>query len=197
VSRIQEGKQKEFYLVECNAMPFHDKIQPTFRRNILPPSSGSKNKPSKNQRETGSKQSEIGRCLLQGGLTVGLFSERDYQIRVLANGGNHNRHVGKLVEYIRFKFHFAPTQDALPYPRNGLDQPCPTRRPRYTFLAPSVSTLFEPIININSNSKTKNFLEYLSTVKYFHIIIIIIISSSSSSRSSSSSSSSVVAPAPP
>jgi hypothetical protein len=27
---------------------------------------------------------------------------------------------------------------------------------RYTFLAPSVSTLLEPIININSNFKTKN-----------------------------------------
>jgi hypothetical protein len=39
-----------------------------------------------------------------------------------------------------------------------LDQPCPTRRPRYTFLAPSVSTLFETIININSNFKTKTFL---------------------------------------
>jgi hypothetical protein len=60
-----------------------------------------------------------------------------------------------------------------------LNQPCPVRRPRYTFLAPSVSTLFEPIININSNFETKNILERLSTVKYFHIII-----SSSSSRSS-------------
>jgi hypothetical protein len=38
-----------------------------------------------------------------------------------------------------------------------VQQPCPTRRPRYTFLAPSVSTLFEPIININSNFKTKTF----------------------------------------
>jgi hypothetical protein len=38
---------------------------------------------------------------------------------------------------------------------NAVEQPCPTRRPRYTFLAPSVSTLFEPIININSNFKTK------------------------------------------
>jgi hypothetical protein len=65
---------------------------------------------------------------------------------------------------------------------NTVDQPCPTRRPRYTFLAPSVSTLSEPIININSNFKTQNILECLSTVKYFHIIIIII--SSSSSRSS-------------
>jgi hypothetical protein len=43
-------------------------------------------------------------------------------------------------------------------------QPCPKRRPRapwrprYTFLAPSVSTLVEPIININSNFKTKTFL---------------------------------------
>jgi hypothetical protein len=54
--------------------------------------------------------------------------------------------------------------------RNALDQPCPTRRPRYTFLAPSVSTLFEPIININSNFKTKNISECLSTVKYFHKI---------------------------
>jgi hypothetical protein len=60
-----------------------------------------------------------------------------------------------------------------------VQQPCPTRRPRYTFLAPSVSTLFEPIININSNFKTKDILECLSTVKYFHIIII-----SSSSRNS-------------
>jgi hypothetical protein len=51
-----------------------------------------------------------------------------------------------------------------------LDQPCPTRRPRYTFLAPSVSTLFGPIININTNFKTKNILECLSTVKYFHKI---------------------------
>jgi hypothetical protein len=45
-----------------------------------------------------------------------------------------------------------------------IEQPCLTRlplapwRPRYTFLAPSVSTLFEPIININSNFKTKTFL---------------------------------------
>jgi hypothetical protein len=39
--------------------------------------------------------------------------------------------------------------------RDGVDQPCPTRRPPCTFLAPSVSTLFQPIININSNSKTK------------------------------------------
>jgi hypothetical protein len=52
----------------------------------------------------------------------------------------------------------------------NLTQPCPTRRQRYTFLAPSVSTLFEPIININSNFKTKNIFEYLSTVKYFHKI---------------------------
>jgi hypothetical protein len=51
---------------------------------------------------------------------------------------------------------------------HGVEQPCPTRRPRYTFLAPSVSTLFEAIININSNFKTKNILECLSTVKYFH-----------------------------
>jgi hypothetical protein len=51
-----------------------------------------------------------------------------------------------------------------------LNQPCPTRRPRYTFLAPFVSTLFEPIININSNFETKNILECLSTVKYFHKI---------------------------
>jgi hypothetical protein len=52
-----------------------------------------------------------------------------------------------------------------------LQQPCPTRRPQYTFLAPSLSTLFEPIININSNVKTKNIFECLRTVKYFHIII--------------------------
>jgi hypothetical protein len=58
------------------------------------------------------------------------------------------------------------------------------RRPRYTFLAPSVSTLSEPIINMNSNFKTKNILECLSTVKYFHIIIIIIIIIISSSSSS-------------
>jgi hypothetical protein len=45
-----------------------------------------------------------------------------------------------------------------------LRQPCPTRRPRYTFLAPSVSKA------INSNFKTKNILECLSTVKYFHKI---------------------------
>jgi hypothetical protein len=45
-----------------------------------------------------------------------------------------------------------------------LQQPCPTRRPRYTFLAPSVSTLFEPIININSNVKTKNMFECLSNI---------------------------------
>jgi hypothetical protein len=38
--------------------------------------------------------------------------------------------------------------------------------------APSISTLFEPIININSNFNTKNILECLSTVKYFHIIVI-------------------------
>jgi hypothetical protein len=44
------------------------------------------------------------------------------------------------------------------YYRDGLNQPCPTRRPRYTFLAPSVSTLFEPIININSNFRQKTFL---------------------------------------
>jgi hypothetical protein len=56
----------------------------------------------------------------------------------------------------------------------SIDQPCSTRRPRaawgprYAFLAPSVSTLFEPIININSNFKTKNVFECLSTVKYFH-----------------------------
>jgi hypothetical protein len=50
------------------------------------------------------------------------------------------------------RFHF----NIIPHIR--LDQPCPTRRPRYTFLAPSVSTLFEPIININSNFKTKKFL---------------------------------------
>jgi hypothetical protein len=41
---------------------------------------------------------------------------------------------------------------------------------RYTFLAPSVSTLFEPIININSNFRTKNIFKCLSTVKYFHKI---------------------------
>jgi hypothetical protein len=54
----------------------------------------------------------------------------------------------------------------------GLVQPCSKRRPRYTFLAPSVSTLFEPIIKINSNFKTKNIFECLSTVtrKYFHKI---------------------------
>jgi hypothetical protein len=51
-----------------------------------------------------------------------------------------------------------------------LYQPCPKRRPRYTFLAPSVSTLFELIININSNFKTKSIFECLSTVKYFHKI---------------------------
>jgi hypothetical protein len=44
-------------------------------------------------------------------------------------------------------------------------------RPRYTFLAPSVSTLFESIININSNFKTKNIFECLSTVKYFHNLL--------------------------
>jgi hypothetical protein len=53
-----------------------------------------------------------------------------------------------------------------------LVQPCPTRRPRYTFLAPSISTLFESIININSNFKTKNIFECLSTVKYFHKIFL-------------------------
>jgi hypothetical protein len=56
---------------------------------------------------------------------------------------------------------FVPTYKALA-------QPCPPRRPRYTFLAPSVSTLFESIIN--SNFKTKNIFECLSTVKYFHKI---------------------------
>jgi hypothetical protein len=76
------------------------------------------------------------------------------------------------------------TRRHLSLAEESLLQPCPTRvpwRPRYTFLAPSVSTLFEPIININSNFKTKNILECLSTVKHFHIIIIIIIISSSSS----------------
>jgi hypothetical protein len=38
----------------------------------------------------------------------------------------------------------------------------------------------EPIININSNFKTKNTLECLSTVKYEYIHIIIISSSRSS-----------------
>jgi hypothetical protein len=37
-------------------------------------------------------------------------------------------------------------------------------------LAPSVSTLFEPIININSNFKTKNIFECLITVKHVHKI---------------------------
>jgi hypothetical protein len=49
-------------------------------------------------------------------------------------------------------------------PHNNLDQPCPTRRPR------ALSTLFEPIININSNFKTKNIFECLSNVKYFYKI---------------------------
>jgi hypothetical protein len=42
--------------------------------------------------------------------------------------------------------------------------------PAGAFLAPSVSTLFEPIINIDPNFKTKNVFECLSTVKYFHKI---------------------------
>jgi hypothetical protein len=57
----------------------------------------------------------------------------------------------------------------------NLHQPCPTRRPRCTFLAPSVSTVFEPIININSNFKTKTFWNVWVLLNIFTLLLLLLL----------------------